>query len=60
MTRAKVLFPGYRFGPNGECRLFQTEADVPDGWTRIHPDNRPEVTKPTPVARKAPAAKRVK
>jgi hypothetical protein len=42
MTKATVLFPGWRFGPNGECELFQRAEDVPDGWTREHPANRAE------------------
>lgn len=42
----KVLFPGYRFGPNGECELFQTADEVPEGWTRIHPANRVEPAHP--------------
>lgn len=26
-------FPGWRYGPKGEAEIFQTEADVPKGWT---------------------------
>lgn len=39
MTRAKILFPGWRYGPKGEGpELFQTEDDVPKGWTRTPPE----------------------
>ncbi len=51
MTKAKILFPGWRYGPNGEGpELFEKAEDVPEGWTRIHPDNRPvEAEKPHPL-----------
>lgn len=26
-------FPGWRYGPNGQEGIFQSEADVPKGWT---------------------------
>lgn len=29
---AKDLFPGWRWGPDGEARLFQSESDIPKGW----------------------------
>jgi hypothetical protein len=29
----KVLWPSWRFGPNGEAEVFEAEADVPAGWT---------------------------
>lgn len=41
MSRSKILFPGWRYGPNGELELFQCAEDVPDGWSRrptIKPD----------------------
>ena len=27
-------WPSWRYGPNGEAAIFQTEAEVPHGWTR--------------------------
>lgn len=55
MTKAKVLFPGYRFGPGGRMELFQCAEDVPDGWSRIHPDNRAEPIADKPKPRTATA-----
>lgn len=26
-------FPGWRYGPNGQEGVFQSEAEVPKGWT---------------------------
>lgn len=26
-------FPGWRFGPDGQQGLFETEDEVPEGWT---------------------------
>lgn len=37
MRRRVVIdrsWPSWRYGPNGEAQIFQTEADVPRGWTR--------------------------
>lgn len=25
-------FPAWRYGPNGAAEIFETEADVPEGW----------------------------
>lgn len=25
-------FPGWRYGPNGKSAVFESEADVPNGW----------------------------
>lgn len=30
----KKLFPGYRFGPDGQKKLFQSAEEVPEGWAR--------------------------
>lgn len=38
MSKAKTVFPGYRYGPKGECELFQSEDDVPKGWHRNTPE----------------------
>ena len=27
-------WPSWRYGPNGESGIFQSEAEVPYGWTR--------------------------
>ncbi len=41
-------FPSYRYGPNGEAEVFESEADVPEGWLD-HPSkfNAPEADAPT-------------
>lgn len=71
MTRAKILFPGWRYGPNGELELFQREEDVPQGWTRTPPgpaepkadpfdhdgDGKPGGS--LPKAKRAPARRKV-
>jgi hypothetical protein len=28
----EATFPSWRYGPNGEAEIFQTEAEVPKGW----------------------------
>lgn len=25
-------FPSWRYGPNGEARIFHDEGSIPDGW----------------------------
>ena len=44
-------FPSYRYGPNGEAEVFESEADVPEGWLD-HPSkfNAPEADAPTAKA----------
>lgn len=27
-------WPSWRYGPDGEGAIFQSEAEVPEGWTR--------------------------
>lgn len=27
-----IKFPGWRYGPNGESAIFESEAEVPEGW----------------------------
>lgn len=46
-----VRFPGWRYGPNGEAQIFQTEADVPKGWT----DNPNDFKEPATVTDPEPA-----
>lgn len=29
----KVMWPDLRYGPNGECKLFSSAHEVPEGWT---------------------------
>lgn len=31
---AKQRFPGWRYGPDGEAKIFNSEEEVPDGWAR--------------------------
>lgn len=44
-------FPSYRYGPNGEAEVFESEADVPEGWLD-HPAkfNAPEADAPVAKA----------
>lgn len=28
-----IKFPGWRYGPNGESQIFESEEDIPQGWT---------------------------
>lgn len=28
----EATFPSWRYGPNGEAEIFQSEAEVPKGW----------------------------
>lgn len=28
-----IKFPGFRYGPNGQSQIFQSESEVPEGWT---------------------------
>ena len=44
-------FPAYRHSPTGETKVFNNAADVPPGWTALHPKD-PNY-KPAPPA-KAP------
>jgi len=45
---SKKLFPGYRYGPEGECELFQSAADVPEGWHRNTPEGLAKLDKAAP------------
>lgn len=36
------MWPDLRYGPKGECKLFDRPEDVPHGWTR-RPDQPYEV-----------------
>lgn len=39
-------FPGMRWDPNtGEAQVFQSAAEVPEGFLDYHPSNPPEVVK---------------
>jgi hypothetical protein len=33
MTYQHVEWPSWRYGPNGEARIFESADDVPAGWT---------------------------
>lgn len=50
-------WPSYRYGPNGESRVFEREEDVPGGW-HDHPskvlkdDDEPNVAPVIPMSRK--------
>lgn len=32
------VFPGWRYGPNGQSGIFTTPEEVPEGWTNNHND----------------------
>jgi hypothetical protein len=53
-------FPSYRYGPDGQAKICQSEDDVPAGWVD-HPSKVKEA-KPdgdgAPKPRKAPKAKK--
>lgn len=38
-----IVWPSWRYGPNGESAIFQSAAEVPSGWTR-----KPEEAYETP------------
>lgn len=42
-------FPGWRFGPEGEQQLFQSEEQVPEGWTDNPNDHKPKGSKVEPL-----------
>lgn len=35
-----ILWPAWRYGPNGEAEIFQLPDDVPAGWTDIPLEKR--------------------
>lgn len=41
-------FPGMRWSPTGEARVFTSAAEVPEGWTDYHPDSATEAA-PAPA-----------
>jgi hypothetical protein len=49
MTYQHVEWPSWRYGPNGEARIFESADDVPAGWTDS-PGKAPEA----PKSKKAP------
>jgi hypothetical protein len=53
-------WPSWRFGPGGQSAVFESEADVPNGWVD-HPTKVDKAPKPAPPAKTAddkPPAKR--
>jgi hypothetical protein len=38
-------WPSWRYGPNGEADIFESEADVPAGW-HDHPSKHETKSKP--------------
>lgn len=43
-----MTYPSWRYGPNGEARICNSEADVPEGWVD-HPSG-PEAVPAAPQA----------
>jgi hypothetical protein len=31
-SQKKAMWPDLRYGPNGECKLFNAPHEVPEGW----------------------------
>lgn len=46
MTYVKQLWPSWRFGPNGESEIFESDEQVPAGWL----DHPAKFTKPVVAA----------
>ena len=48
-------WPAWRYGPNGEADIFESEAAVPKGW-KSHPSafDKPEKAEKAEKAQKAP------
>ncbi len=36
-----MIFPSWRYGPNGAAQIFESEEDVPEGW-HDHPSHVPQ------------------
>lgn len=48
-----VQWPAWRYGPNGQSRIFENEKDVPAGWadhpTRVKGGEKAPKAAPTPT-----------
>lgn len=53
----KAVFPGYRFGPDGQSAIFNSAEEVPPGWG-THPAHyvKQDGVMPTPATEPAPVA----
>jgi hypothetical protein len=60
-------FPGWRYGPNGQSAIFESEKDIPAGWVD-HPSlvkgaakaDKPKTDKPSKAAKPPKAPKSAK
>lgn len=35
-------WPAWKYGPNGEAQIFESEDDVPEGWGSFPPGSEPD------------------
>lgn len=42
-------WPSWRYGPGGQSAIFQTQEDVPDGWTKKPGEAEEEIIARSPV-----------
>lgn len=42
-------FPGWRYGPEGQSQIFQSEDQVPEDWTDSPNDHKPKGSKVEPI-----------
>ncbi len=55
--RARVEWPAWRYGPDGEAEQFECEADVPEGWAKKPqpqyepPEPKPELCEVTAITK---------
>jgi hypothetical protein len=57
MDKPIILWPSWRYGPNGEAQIFEKAEDVPKGW-EDHPSKFEKKTEIEEVAEEAPEPKR--
>ena len=54
--REVTYWPSYRYGPDGQGKVFQKPEDVPEGWTESPNSAAPEQEKRKPGRPKTVAA----
>jgi len=51
---AEEEFPSWRYGPDGDARVFQSAEEVPEGWVD-HPSKAGAAPEPAAVTEAKPA-----
>lgn len=57
VRRARVEWPAWRYGPDGQSAQFETPEEVPDGWTNkpqpqyVAPEPRPQLCEATAISK---------